>query len=307
MNILITGVAGFIGSSIANELVKDTNLTIIGIDNMYSGTKENLSSLSSFKNFKFYHTDIRDYESLNNIFQTNNIQYVYHLAAIVSVQESIKNPLFTHNVNVQGTVNLLEASRNNHVKRVIFSSSAAVYGDEPTLPKDELSTTAPISPYGYEKLIGEHYMKLYNDLYELETVVLRYFNVYGKGQSITNDYSGVITKFIYNFDNNKISIIYGTGEQYRDFVHIDDIVNANILSMRTPNIGGEVFCVGSGQKTTINSLFNLLKLKYQKDFLPDYLPMMSGDIKASVCNNTKIRNILKIDNFTFFEQGIMKL
>jgi UDP-glucose 4-epimerase len=307
MNILITGVAGFIGSSIAKELVKDTNLTIIGIDNMYSGTKENLSTLSSFKNFKFYHADIRDYESLNNIFQTNNIQYVYHLAAIVSVQESIKNPLFTSSVNVQGTLNILELARKSYVKKIVFSSSAAVYGDEPTLPKNESSLTKPISPYGYEKLISEYYMKLYNDLYGIETIILRYFNVYGKGQVSTNDYSGVISKFSNNFERNIPSSIYGDGDQYRDFIHVNDVVKANISAMNTSGIGGEIFCVGTSHPVTINTVFALLNKKYHRILSPVYLQERHGDIIESVSDNTKIKHLLGINNFIGFEEGIEKL
>lgn len=307
MNILITGVAGFIGSSIAEELLKDTSITIFGLDNMSNGLYENISLLQSFKNFRFFEADIRDFTMLTDIIHLNNIQYIFHLAAIVSVQESITNPLITGSINVQGTLNLLEAARKNKVKKIVFSSSAAVYGDEPTLPKHELSKTAPISPYGYEKLMGEYYMKLYNDLYEIETVCLRYFNVYGKRQNITSDYSGVISKFIANFHNGITSTIYGTGNQYRDFVHINDVVKANILAMNTPNIGGEIFCVSTSSKTTINTLFTLLNKKFQQDFSPNYLPSVPGDIQESIGDNTKIKNILKIENFIHFEEGIMQL
>lgn len=306
-NILITGVAGFIGSTLAEKLLQSTPHKIIGLDNMVNGSETNLSYLKNYKNFLFHKTDICDYSSIEFLMQENDIQCVFHMAALVSVQESIQAPLRSSSINVQGTLNILEACRKNDVKKLIFSSSAAVYGNDPQLPKDEQSTTSPISPYGYEKLMGEYYMKLYHELYGVDTVVLRYFNVYGKRQNVRSDYSGVITKFITNFEKNETSTIYGNGSQYRDFVHVDDVVRANIAAMYTPNIGGEIFCVGTAQKTTINNLFNLLNLKYKKRFLPNYLPMMPGDIKASVCDNTKIRDVLKIDNFIFFEEGIMKL
>jgi len=141
------------------------------------------------------------------------------------VQESIKNPLLSNEVNVKGTLNILEASRLNDVKRIVFSSSAAVYGDEPTQPKDENSMTKPISPYGYEKLMGELYMKLYSELYDLETVVLGYFNIYGERQSANSDYSGVISIFEKKFQNDELPNIYGDGEQYRDFVYVKDVEN----------------------------------------------------------------------------------
>ena len=251
MNILVTGSAGFIASHIIEELFKDANNSIIGIDNFYSGTKENLEFIKLMdKNnkFKFIEADIVNFDKINQIIKENNINQVYHLAAIVSVQESIKNPLISNDVNVKGTLNILEASKQNNVKRVVFSSSAAVYGDEPTQPKNELSQTKPISPYGYEKLIGEQYMKLYSELYNVETVSLRYFNVYGQRQSATSDYSGVISIFDDKFKNNDIPNIYGDGEQYRDFVYVKDVANANIIAMNTQNIFGEIFCVGTSQK-----------------------------------------------------------
>ena len=192
MKILVTGSAGFIASHLIEELLKDENNYIIGIDNFYSGTKENLDFIKSIDNknrFHFIEADIRNFEEINKIIKNNKIQQIYHLAAIVSVQESILNPLLSNEVTVKGTLNILESAKLTRVKRVVFSISAAVYGDEPTQPKNESSQTKPISPYGYEKLIGEQYMKLYSELYGVETVILRYFNVYGERQSATSDLS----------------------------------------------------------------------------------------------------------------------
>ena len=310
MKILVTGSAGFIASHIIEELLKDENNTIIGIDNFYSGTKENIELIESQdKNnkFKFIEADIRNFENINKIIKENNITQVYHLAAIVSVQESIKDPLLSNEVNVKGTLNILEASRQNNVKRVVFSSSAAVYGDKPTLPKNENSTTKPISPYGYEKLIGEHYMKLYSELYNIETVVLRYFNVYGQRQSATSDYSGVISIFEQKFKKNEIPNIYGDGKQYRDFIYVKDVVKANIKAMNTPNISGEVFCVGTSIKTSINNLLNIMNKKYAKNYKANYLATRDGDIKESICDNNKIKQILNINNFIKFEEGIVNI
>ena len=313
MNILITGCAGFIASHIIEELLQDDNSNIVGIDNLYSGTKENLEFINTKdKNhkFKFIEADIRDFGNINKIIKENNITQVYHLAAIVSVQESIQNPLLSNDVNVKGTLNILEASKQNNVKRVVFSSSAAVYGDEPRQPKNELSQIKPISPYGYEKLIGEQYMKLYSDLYDLETVVLRYFNVYGQRQSATSDYSGVISIFDNKFKNNEIPNIYGDGEQYRDFVYVKDVASANIKAMSTDNISGLIICVGTAVKTSINELFNFMNIKYNKDRLfkiPNYLETRDGDIKESICDNSKIKNILGIKKFKIFEDEIIYL
>ncbi|RLA79846.1 MAG: UDP-glucose 4-epimerase [Epsilonproteobacteria bacterium] len=309
-NILVTGSAGFIASHIIEELLKDTNNNIIGIDNLYSGTQENLDFINLIdKNnkFTFINANIRDFENIKKIIKENNINQIYHLAAIVSVQESIQNPLLSNEVNVKGTLNILEASKQNNVKRVVFSSSAAVYGDEPTQPKNENSQTKPISPYGYEKLIGEQYMKLYSELYNVETVSLRYFNVYGQRQSATSDYSGVISIFENKFKNNEVPNIYGDGEQYRDFVYVKDVANANIKAMNTIDISGEVFCVGTAHKTSINDIVDVMNKKYDKNFMANYLDGRDGDIKESICDNSKIVDILGISKFRKFEEEIIEL
>jgi UDP-glucose 4-epimerase len=310
MKILITGTAGFIASHIIKELLKDKNNYIIGIDNLYSGTQDNLDFIKTQdkdNKFKFIEADIRDFVNINKIVKENNIKQIYHLAAIVSVQESIQNPILSNEVNVKGTLNILEASRLNGVKRVVFSSSAAVYGDEPTQPKDESSQTKPISPYGYEKLIGEQYMKLYSDLYGVETVCLRYFNVYGERQSATSDYSGVISIFENKFKNNEIPNIYGDGEQYRDFVYVKDVAIANIKAMNTTNVSGQIICVGTGIKTSINDIVDILNIKYKKNIKPNYKIQRDGDIKESICKNRKLNKILEKNVFTDFNQGIYSL
>ena len=267
-SILVTGSAGFIASHLIEELLKDENNSIIGIDNFYSGTKENLEFIKSIdkeNRFQFIEVDIRNFEEINKIIRDKKIEYIYHLAAIVSVQESILNPLLSNEVNVKVNLNILESAKLNSIKRVFFSSSAAVYGDEPTQPKNENSIIKPISPYGYEKLIGEQYMKLYSELYGVETVSLRYFNVYGERQSATSDYSGVISIFEKKFKNDEIPNIYGDGEQYRDFVYVKDVAKANIKAMNTLNVSGEVFCVGTSKKVSINNLVSVLNYKYSKN------------------------------------------
>ena len=309
MNILITGCAGFISYHIIEKLLKNKSNIIIGIDNMYSGTEENLQSiklLDENNKFTFINTDIRDFETLNQIIQENNIVQVYHLAAIVSVQESIKNPLFSNEVNVKGTLNILEASKQNGVKKVVFSSSASVYGDELSQPKNESSVTKPISPYGTEKLICEYYMKLYSELYGMETVVLRYFNVYGSRQSVTSDYSGVISIFDKKFKDNKVPNIYGDGEQYRDFIHVKDVAMINIKVMNS-HISNEIFCVGTSKKTSINDLFSLMNMKYNRNIKANYLEERDGDIKESICDNSKIKKLLNITEFKRFEKEVIKL
>jgi len=310
MNILVTGAAGFIASHLIEELLKDANNNVIGIDNFYSGTEENLNFIKQLDNndkFVFFELDIRDFNQLSKLINECNIKQIYHFAAIVSVQESIKNPLLSNEVNVGGTLNLLEAAKLENVIRVVFSSSAAVYGDEPTQPKNEESIVKPISPYGYEKLIGEQYMKLYNDLYGVETVCLRYFNVYGERQNCTSDYSGVISIFENKIKNNETINIYGDGEQYRDFVYVKDVVNANIKAMNASRVSGNIYCVGTAMKTSINDLVLLLGKKYQKNIKSSYLETREGDIKESLCDNCKIKEDLGITNFIEFNEGILKL
>lgn len=309
-NILITGSAGFIASHITEKLLNNENNNIVGIDNFYSGTQENLDFIKTIDNknrFEFIEADIRNFEEINKIIKNNKIQQIYHLAAIVSVQESILNPLLSNEVNAKGTLNILESAKLNRVKRVVFSSSAAVYGDEPTQPKNENSITKPISPYGYEKLICEQYMKLYSELYGVETVSLRYFNVYGERQSATSDYSGVISIFEKKFKNDELPNIYGDGEQYRDFVYVKNIAKANIKAMNTLNVSGEVFCVGTSKKVSINNLVNVLNNKYSKNIKANYLESRNGDIKESICDNKKIKQSFDYKEFIKFEEEILKL
>jgi len=306
---LVTGIAGFIGSHIAEELLKRGD-TVLGIDNFYSGKLANLEFLESIniKKFYFFDIDFRNIDRLEKeIFSQYQIDGIFHLGAVASVQKSIQEPIFTNSVNVVGTLNLLEMAKKYRVKRVVFSSSAAIYGDEPTLPKDENSTIAPISPYGYEKLMGEQYMNIYNSLYGVETVSLRYFNVYGERQDPSSEYSGVISIFEDKISKGQVPNIYGDGEQYRDFVYVKDVVKINILAMESDEVVGEVFAVGTGKTTTINQLFEIVAKKYGADIKPNYLPPRDGDIRESVCNSRKIAEVLKFSKWTDFQEGIKKL
>jgi UDP-glucose 4-epimerase len=306
---LITGVAGFIGSHIAEELLKKRDIFVIGIDNFYSGFVENIELLKNINknNFKFYEIDIRNYQLLEELFQTYKINGIFHLAAIASVQKSIENPIFSHSVNVMGTLNILELSRKYKINKIVFSSSAAVYGDEPTLPKNENSKISPISPYGYEKLTGENYMKLYNKLYGIKTISLRYFNVYGERQDPSSDYSGVISIFLDRISKSQKVNIYGNGNQYRDFIYVKDVVAINLLAMERDEVFNKVFAVGTGKIVTINKLLELVNKKFNCNIKPNFQNSRNGDIKESVCNNSEIQKVLNFNNFTEFKKGIEKL
>ena len=309
MRVIITGIAGFIGSHLAQELLKE-DVEIIGIDNLSSGLESNLKLLKELdkdNKITFHNIDIRDLDAMKDAVKDLKVDSVFHLAALVSVQESIDNPLKSGSINIAGTQNVLELARYCNAKRIMFSSSAAVYGDEPTLPKNENSIVKPISPYGMEKYVGEQYMKIYSDLYGLEAVVFRYFNVYGERQNPASDYSGVISIFNDRLKKNEGANIYGDGEQYRDFVYVKDVVKANILAMKKENLKYEVFCVGTGAKTTVNELYEALKNRYNSDKESTHLEARVGDIKESVCDNSKIVNVLGLKEFTPFAEGIYKV
>jgi len=306
---LITGVAGFIGSHVGEELIRRGD-EVVGIDNFYSGRRENIEFLQSISNnnFHFLEIDFRDFEKLEKeVFQKYNIDGIFHIGAVASVQKSIEDPRFTNSVNVAGTLNILELARKYKIRRVVFSSSAAIYGDEPTLPKNENSIIAPISPYGYEKLIGEHYMDIYNSLYGVETVSLRYFNVYGERQDPSSEYSGVISIFEDRISKGIAPNIYGDGNQYRDFVYVKDVVKINILAMEKEGIAGEKFVVGTGKTTTINRLFEVVSKKHGKNLSPNYLPPREGDIRESVCDSSKVKKVFGFSQWIEFEEGISRL
>lgn len=245
--VLVTGGAGFIGSHLVRELLK-CKYEVIVIDNLVSGKKENLP-----KSVKFFKKDIRSLKDIEPIF--NGVKYVFHLAAIPSVQYSIENPQETNEVNVKGTLNVLSASHAAKVKRVIYSASSSVYGDVKKIPTTEKEPAMPKSPYALQKYIGELYCKMFKDIYGLETVCLRYFNVYGSGQPSVGAYASVIAKFLsLKKLNNKLTIV-GDGNQTRDFVSVLDVVQANILAAKSNRVGkGESINIGTGRKYSVNEI-----------------------------------------------------
>lgn len=249
--IIVTGGAGFIGSHIVKELVS-RKFDVHVIDNLFSGKKENVPEGATL-----HVVDIRHLDQIEPIFE--NAKYVFHLAAIPMVQLSIDDPVLTEEVNVRGTLNILLASKNAHVEKVIFSSSGAIYGDQTTMPLVENLSPMPKSPYALHKHVGEEYMKLFSEVYGLPTVSLRYFNVYGEGQSIEGSYPLVIAKFLDLKAKGKTLTITGDGKQTRDFIHVGDIVIANIKAAESHTVGkGEIINVGSGAETTVNTIAELI-------------------------------------------------
>ncbi len=249
--VIVTGGAGFIGSHIVDSLLlKGYEVHII--DNLSSGKTENVNSKAILHN-----VDIRDMAKLMPIFK--DAKYVFHEAAIPQVQYSIENPIETHEINVTGLLNVLEASRLNNIKRLIFAASSAAYGDQDTLPLTETMIAKPLSPYGSHKYIGEVYCSLYARIYSLETVSLRYFNVYGPRQSATGAYPSVVAKFIELSKSGKPMTVVGDGEQTRSFVNIKDVVRANMLAMKSEGVGkGEVINIGSMDMYSVNNIAELI-------------------------------------------------
>lgn len=308
MTYLITGAAGFIGSHICEELLKEKSNRVIGIDNFYSGKQSNVDLLTGISDqFSFFEIDIRDQDKICELLKEFNVKYVFHQAAIASVQTSVENPILTNDVNVAGSLSILEASRKNGVKRIVFASSAAVYGDEPTLPKNEKSPVQPISPYGLEKLIVEKYMELYSNQYGIECIALRYFNIYGPRQDPKSEYSGVISIFKDKVSKGEPITIYGDGEQYRDFVYVKDlaVVNVKVMRQRLTDNKFEKICVGTGVKTTLNQLIDLFTVKNNHESIDvQYATARNGDIKSSVCDNSIL---IKLIDFQSFESILSAL
>ena len=279
---LVTGGCGFIGSHIAESLVEQEHIVII-YDNLSSGYERNIAGFRD--KIAFIEADIRDVRALTDAMQ--GVDYVFHEAAMVSVFDSVERPIENHDINITGTLNVLVAARECGVKRVVVASSAAVYGDDPALPKTEEMIPCPESPYALAKIVNEHYTRVFANLYGLETVVLRYFNVYGPRQDPGSMYSGVIAKFSDDILAGRNPTVFGDGLQTRDFIFVRDVVEANFLAMHNPNLGkGEVFNIATGRRTSLLNLLDILKVLVGKDVNPRFKDARRGDVRHSVADIT---------------------
>ena len=277
--VLITGGAGFIGSHIADRML-EKNYHVRIYDNLSTGKIENIAHIK--KHVEFIEADIRDINKLEQ--SIKGCELVFHEAAEVSVPKTIKAPIETTMINDIGTLNVLETARQSNVKRVVFASSCAIYCDSPDLPKHEQMIPQPKSPYAAQKIMGEYYARLYNDLYQLEAVCLRYFNVFGPRQDPSSPYSGVISIFLTKAIERQQPIIYGDGNQSRDFVYVKDVVNANVLAAMQPAVNGKVFNIGTGKAQTINELWQTICKLSEINIEARYAKGRDGDILASVSN-----------------------
>lgn len=306
--LLITGGAGFIGSNLSAAAVqRGYDVTII--DNLATG---NINNIKTFKkDLNFIKGDIRDFDLLKRI--TKNIDYIIHLAAIPSVPRSIENPQRSHDNNVNGTFNVLMAGRDNDVKKIVTASSSSVYGNRDTLGlqkisfKKETMKPMPLSPYAVTKLVGELYSKVFAHIFNLPSLCLRYFNVFGPRQNPNSQYSAVIPKFITTINEGKRPIIFGDGKQSRDFTYIDNVIEANLLAIKSTNIThGETINIACGDTHTLLDLVSLINKTLNKNVRPKFEDDRKGDVKHSKADITKAKKLLHYSPKISFEEGIKK-
>jgi UDP-glucose 4-epimerase len=302
MRVLVTGGAGFIGSHIAEAYVGRGSRVVV-LDNFSTGKRENLAGFAG--DIELIEGDVRDATLLARAAQGCDV--VFHQAAIVSVPYSVSHPEESNSVNIQGTLNVLQAARSAGVRRVVFASSAAVYGDEPTLPKHEAMLPSPISPYGVEKLTGEHYLAVWSRVFGVETVALRYFNVFGPRQDPSSPYSGVISIFVDRILGGKPITFLGDGSQSRDFVSISNVVEANVLAAAAPGASGRVFNVACGARTTLVELAAVLESAVGRTVPREFALARPGDIKDSVADITRARTELGYAPSVGLSQGLVAL
>jgi len=298
---LVTGGAGFIGSHLVDALIAQRcEVTII--DNLSTGHMSNLEHIDIKNSINFCEGDIRDENLLMKA--ADGCDVIFHQAAVVSVQETIDYPVDSALINEIGTLNVLEAARKNKVRKVVFASSCSVYGDDPQLPKHEDMNTKPSSPYAVQKFAGELYASIYHELHGLDTVCLRYFNVYGPRQDPSSSYSGVISIFMTKAKHKQRPTIYGDGSQYRDFVFVKDVVRCNLVAANAEGIGGKVFNVGTGKFVRIRGVWDMIGQIAKVKIHPEYKPARPGDILESVANIDRAVSELDFASEFSFEKGL---
>jgi len=302
--VLVTGGAGFIGSHIVDRLLEE-GVKVRVIDDLSSGDKSNLSQHADNPDFEFVQGDIRDFDVVKKA--VKGVEAVVHEAALVSVTKSVEDPLLSNSINVLGSLNLLKACSDSNVERFVFASSCAVYGDCEELPIGEDSCVVPCSPYAADKLAVENYARVFNEVTDLETVCLRYFNVYGPRQKC-GPYCGVISVFVDSLLNNRSVVIFGDGQQTRDFVNVLDVVEANLCALSEKGGGGNVFNVCTGKQTSVNKVFEVLRRVTGKSFVtPVYEQSRTGDIKHSYGDSSKGLEKLSFEAKMGLEKGLKQL
>ena len=312
---LVTGGAGFIGSNIVEELLR-RNQKVRILDNFSTGKRENISHVKdilggenkkNLEKLEVVEGDIRSYHIVREAIE--GVDFILHQAALPSVPRSVKDPLTSNEVNVVGTLNILNAAKETKVKRIVYASSSSVYGDLEVLPKTEDMLPRPLSPYAVSKLAGEKYCQVFTSLYGLETIGLRYFNVFGPRQDPNSQYSAVIPKFIKIIKEGKSPTVFGDGEQSRDFTYVSNVVEANLLACKknTEDLSGEIFNAAFGKRITINELVNSINDILKTNIQPNYNEPRPGDVKHSLSNIGKIRQLLDYEPKVDFYEGLKRV
>lgn len=299
ISFLVTGGAGFIGSNLVEKLL-EKGYGVRVLDDLSSGKEENIREYLC--SIDFVKGDVRDKTVVEKA--VKRVDYVVHLAALGSVPGSIEDPVTTHDVNVTGTLNVLNAARSSNVKRVVFASSSSVYGDAPALPKREDMMPAPQSPYAASKIAGEYYCRVFHQVYALETVSLRYFNIYGKRQNPNSQYAAVVPKFITTLLKGERPVIFGNGEQTRDFTFVDDCNQANIKACLAPKGSGGYFNVGYGCKSSLNELYKKVSEYLDSSLKPGYAESRKGDVRDSLADITKAKDQISYEPQFSLDAGI---
>jgi len=299
---VVTGGAGFIGSHIASALV-ERGATVRVIDNLSTGYEKNIEAIGS--NIDFVKADVADEQALNRVL--SDVELIFHEAAIPSVPRSVDRPTETHKASVDATFKLLLAAREHKVRRLIYAASSSAYGDQPELPKREDMRPAPLSPYAVAKLVGEYYCQVFTRVYGLETVSLRYFNVFGPRQDPTSQYSGVISRFMSALTSGQQPVIYGDGEHSRDFTYISNVVEANLRAAESTAAVGEIINIANGHRTTLNQLLDTMKSVTGKtDVSARYEAPRPGDVRDSLADLTRARTLLGYEPRVGLEEGLRR-
>jgi len=300
--VVVTGGAGFIGSHIAGTVAANGAKVRI-IDDLSTGHRENIEELSG--DIEFIEGSVADLELMNRVL--DGAEVVFHEAAIPSVPRSVENPTQSHVASVDGTFNLLLAAREQNVRRVVYAASSSAYGDQPTLPKVEDMSPDPLSPYAVAKLVGEYYCQVFTRVYGLETVSLRYFNVFGPRQDPGSQYSGVVSRFISALCSDERPVIFGDGEQSRDFTYIDNVVSANLKAATTTGGIGKVVNVATGERITLNQLLDELKdLIGKPEIKVDFRESRVGDVRHSLADTTRARQLLGYETTVGLREGLQR-
>jgi UDP-glucose 4-epimerase len=299
MRYLVTGGAGFIGSNTVDELVRRGHSVVV-LDDLSSGKEDNLAEIRN--KITFIKGSITDIEIVRKAM--HEAEYVIHLAARTSVPRSVKDPIETNRINIDGTLNVLVAAKELKAKRVVFAASSSAYGETPTLPKVETMQPVPISPYGVTKYVGELYGQTFGRCYGLEHVSLRYFNIFGPRQDPGSPYSGVLAKFCTAFLEETDPVIFGDGEQSRDFTFVENAVQANLLACEAPNAAGKVFNIGTGTRFSLNQTVAMLANISGKPLKPKYEPARDGDIRDSQADISQAQHVLAYHPQVGFEEGL---